>query len=144
MTMRDPPVVDAPTLQAYRETLYTVQASPPFVLQVGQHSAQLADLCRCTGADCAAYLTACNPWSEVLDDATNAQRQSALLQAVEVLGLQGIAGVGRHPSNGWPGEASCLVPGLSLAQAQALGRQWDQNAILWAGSDFVPQLILLR
>jgi len=36
------------------------------------------------------------------------------------------------------------VPGLARAAAQELGRQFQQNAIIWAGADAVPELILLR
>ena len=137
-------LIDPALRQAYRETWYTVHADPPFVLQVGQYSQPLADLCQRHDAHCAAYITACNPWSQPLDDATNTGRQAALMDSLSALGLPCIPGTGRHPRGDWPGEPSCLVPGLSLDDARALGLHWQQNAILWADADCVPHLILLR
>jgi hypothetical protein len=34
--------------------------------------------------------------------------------------------------------------GVTRRAAQALGRQFEQNAIVWAGAAAVPELILLR
>jgi hypothetical protein len=36
------------------------------------------------------------------------------------------------------------VLGLDLDTSCALGREFHQNAIVWAGEDAVPSLILLR
>jgi hypothetical protein len=36
------------------------------------------------------------------------------------------------------------VPGLTRTAAQQLGRQFEQNAIIWADADAIPELILLR
>ena len=44
----------------------------------------------------------------------------------------------------WPGEESVFVPGLDLERAKSLGVEFGQNAIVWAGPDAVPQLVLLR
>ncbi len=52
--------------------------------------------------------------------------------------------IGQHPSNSWAGEESFLVFGVSLEAAKALGRRFEQNAIVWSAADAVPQLILLR
>lgn len=41
-------------------------------------------------------------------------------------------------------EVELLVPDLSSDRAKLFGAEFGQNAILWAGSDAVPQLILLR
>ena len=53
-------------------------------------------------------------------------------------------GLGEHPTNGWPGEASYLIFGLTLEAAKMLGMRLEQNAIVWTGADTVPQLVLLR
>ena len=55
-----------------------------------------------------------------------------------------IDGIGCDPSGCWPGEASCLVLGLSIDIARALGTEFEQNAIVWCGADAVPELVLLR
>lgn len=95
-------------------------------------------------AESSAFSTACNPFSDACDDATNAQRQDALAQELTQLSLRFFDGIGQHPSNAWPGEPSFLVLGISLESARGLGERYEQNAIVWAGADAVPQLVLLR
>jgi hypothetical protein len=55
--------------------------------------------------------------------------------------LRAYPGVGQHPQNGWPGESSFLVMGLSLASAKILAAAFDQNALVWSGADATPRLI---
>jgi hypothetical protein len=94
--------------------------------------------------DCSAYITACNPFSQILDDKANVERHAALGREISQRRLTCIEGIGQHPSNQWPGEASYLIFGLTLEAAKALGTRLDQNAIVWSSTDAVPQLILLR
>lgn len=132
------------TIQAYLETHYEVFGDMPATLQVGQFNPTLAALHDARHVACSAFITACNPYSRNLDPQDNAARQEALARELDALGLAYLKGVGKHPSNGWPGEASFLVLGLTLDAAKALGEQHGQNAVVWCGADAVPQLILLR
>lgn len=111
---------------------------------MGQVSAELLSVHKRQNADCSAFLTACNPFSESADDAANAVRQTALSKEFSRRSLVVLPGVGQHPSNGWPGEDSFLVFGLTLEAAKALGTRLGQNGLVWNGADAVPQLILLR
>ena len=72
------------------------------------------------------------------------KRQEALLAELSRRKLVALRGIGQHPTNAWPGEPSFLVPGVTRRDAQALGRQFEQNAIVWSGRDALPELILLR
>jgi Protein of unknown function (DUF3293) len=54
--------------------------------------------------------------------------------------LNCIDGIGKHPSNNWPGEVSVLVLGLDLEAAKSLARHYEQHAFVWAAGDGVPQL----
>ncbi len=136
-------MLDAATLQAYRETHYRVQGEPGFVLRVGQHSPPLAQLYNAESVNCSAFITACNPASQRLSDATNASRQTQLEAELTALGLRWLPAVGEHPSNQWPAERSVLVLGLPLKEARRLARQYGQNALLWSAADAVPELVLL-
>jgi hypothetical protein len=136
--------IDPPTLQAYLETDYRVHGEPGFTLRVGRASAELLAAHKRRRTDCSAFLTACNPFSQPLDAAANAARQAALAKELSSRSLAFLPGVGQHPSNGWPGEDSFLVFGLTLEAAKALGTRLEQNGIIWSGADAVPQLILLR
>ncbi|AMV46907.1 DUF3293 domain-containing protein [Paraburkholderia caribensis] len=132
------------TIQAYLETHYHVHGFSPTLLKIGEGNATLAAIHRLNGVEASAFVTACNPFSEPLDDAANAERQKILAVELTQRGLTFIEGVGQHPSNDWAGEASFLVLGVSVEEAKELGARFGQNAIVWAGSDAVPKLVLLR
>lgn len=137
-------VIDPRTVQAYLETEYRVHGEPGFTLRVGQASADLLSAHERQKADCSAFLTACNPFSEPFDAATNTARQAALAQELTRSDLTFVPGIGQHPSNEWPDEDSFLVFGLTLEAAKVLGSKFEQNGFVWTGADAVPQLILLR
>jgi hypothetical protein len=116
----------------------------PVTLRVGVQCPELALLHRTWRAECSAFITACNPLGKIVDDAVNAQRQAALAQELTLQGWRAIPGIGQHPTGAWPGEPSFWVPGQTREAAQNLGTQFQQNAIIWAGGEAVPELILLR
>lgn len=132
------------TTDAYRETHYRVDAAPPFVLRIGEASARLRELHARWDVDASVFLTACNPESRSLDEAENTRRHEALREEIDRRGLRCLEGAGQHPSNGWPPERSFLVLGVDLDEAREWGARWQQNAVVWAGADAVPRLLLLR
>jgi hypothetical protein len=132
------------TLRAYEQTEYRVQGNVAAVLQVGVRSAPLAHLHQLHQCACSAFITACNPLGQLVDAAVNAQRQAALAAELSRQRYVAIAGIGRHPTGDWPPEPSYLVLGLTRSAAQQLGRRFEQNALVWADADAIPQLILLR
>ena len=137
-------IIDANTVHAYRETEYRVYGEQPFTMKVDDPCPELEVAHRRHRVDCSAYLTACNPYSQVLTDKSNAERHAALGRSIDLDQRTAIEGVGQHPSNQWPGEASYLIFGLTLEAAATLGTQLEQNAFIWSGADAVPKLILLR
>ncbi len=137
-------IIDAATVQAFRETEYRVHGDEPFTLKVGETCLALVAAHKRHRVDCSAYITALNPYSQILADEANAERHAALGREIGQRSLASIEGIGEHPSNQWPGEASYLIFGLTLEAAKTLGTRLDQNAIVWTGADAVPQLILLR
>ena len=136
--------IDPHTIQAYLETEYRVLGMSAVALKVGQTSTELLAAHKHHGVDCSAFLTACNPFSQVLDADANTARQQALANELTRDGFAFVEGVGQHPSNLWPGEESFLVFGLSLADAKTLGARLEQNGFIWSGADGTPQLILLK
>jgi len=129
---------------AYEETQYCVEGTPACVLRIGEVSPGLAALHARWSVTASTFVTACNPTSQSLDDAANAQRHADLREELQRLGLPFLEGAGRHPDNGWPAEPSFLVLGLEFDEARELGNRWQQNAVVWAGADAVPRLLLLR
>jgi hypothetical protein len=137
-------IIDAATVQAYRDTGYQAHGDEPFTLRVGETCPALAAAHKRHRVDCSTYITACNPFSNRVDDQTNAARHADLGRELSQRSLAFIEGIGQHPVDPWPGEASYLIFGLTLEAAKTLGTRLAQNAIVWTGTDAVPQLILLR
>jgi hypothetical protein len=128
-------------LQAFSETHYIVHHESPFMMHIGQHCPELKALMAEQNVLSAAFITAWNPFSQNLPAKENQDRQDELKANLKKRGLICIDGIGKHPSNNWPGEVSVLVLGLDLEAAKSLARQYDQHAFVWALGDCVPQLV---
>lgn len=128
---------------AYRAACYRLLAPPVLSVQIGVAHPALAARLRQAGADGAAWLTAVNPGSQRLDARANAARLAALDACLHAGGWTVWPALARDPSGAWPDEASRMVPGLPRAEAEALGRRFGQNALLWIDSDGRPELVWL-
>ena len=69
--MHERTAVDPTLITAYQSTLYRVLEGGDFVLRVGEPSPSLLALYRVHAVSCAAFITACNPLSQLLSDAEN-------------------------------------------------------------------------
>lgn len=134
--------IDPAILDAYRRCEYRMAAG--FVLWVGEYSFELANWQKRRGVDCACFICAVNPRSEPLPDAANEARHEHLRTRLSREGLYFEEGAGIDPHRLWPREPGFLVAGMDQAQARRFGLEFDQNAVLWAGANAVPQLLLLR
>ena len=133
-------------LQAYRDTDYWCagfDGQGPISLRIGVAQPALQVLYQLFRVNCAGFITACNPLSQSLSDAENTLRQQRLQSQLKQMGFACLPGEGRPLRPGWSPEPSWLVPGLSLPQACELGRRYQQHALVWAGSDGIPQLQVL-
>ena len=134
----------SPTLlRAYRETDYIVSGASGFTLRIGVASPALSALFERHELRCAAFITAFNPFSGIAPESENRRRQCELQDWLDRSAYFYMPGVGQHPSNSWSGEPSFLVLGIDRADAQALGKKFCQNAIVWCGSNAIPQLLFL-
>jgi hypothetical protein len=132
-------------VRAYLATDYRLgHTSQDIVLTIGQRSERLAALFAGSGVNCGAFLTAYNPQGNVQPEAANDEGHVELGGKLQALGMQIIEGSGREVGSDWPAEKSYFALGLSLEAAKAIGTHFDQDAIVWADSDAVAQLILLR
>lgn len=136
-------------LNAYLETDYKVFAPEgntherTFTMRVGQACEPLAQLFLKRGIQCAAFVTAYNPYSAAHEDLDNETRQASLLQTLDQHKVIYLSGEGRHPSGNWPAEPSVLALNLPLDACKRLGMRFHQNAVLWCGTDAIPHLVLL-
>lgn len=131
-------------IAAYTSTRYVTFAEPAFVLRIGEASADLRSLYRRRGIRSAAFLTAWNPYSRPTPLEQNEAAQTELRQRLAQEGLSLLEGEGRGADGDWPPEPSILALGCSKRLAKKLGHQFGQNAIVWAGANGVPRLILLH
>lgn len=132
----------SPTLiKAYKETEYFVHAEPAFTMRIGQPCPELSRLMAEQNANCAAFITAWNPFSQQLSPKENEQRQQELKAQLKTRGLSFIDGIGQHPSNEWPGEPSVLILNLNRESAKVLAAQYEQHAFVWADETAVPELV---
>jgi len=137
--------IPAETLRAYHTTDYRVLGvAAAFTLRIGEPSAELRDCHRAHNVDCSAFVTAWNPFGATRSPAENEAAQRRLRARLQLRGYRFVEGCGEDREQQWPAEASLLVLGITLDEACRLGREFEQNALLWAAEDAVPQLILLR
>ena len=137
-------LIDRDTIQEFKETEYHVFGDSPFTLRIDEPNSALAAACKKNCAESSAYITACNPNSKTLDDSENDERNNALRRVLIERNLAFLEGEGKHPSNEWPGEASFLILGIDLETAKDLSKRMQQDAFVWIGPDWLPQLILLK
>ena len=131
-------------LAAFHATHYRVDGpNGSFVLRIGVHSPELQDLHKSHGVASSAYLTAWNPLGAIAPPEVNARHQQALKRDLAELGVPVLSGEGKDPESGWA-EQSLLAVGLPREQATALGNRYEQLAIVFAGPDAIPELVLLR
>ena len=132
-------------VRAYLATDYRIgHTSQDIILTIGQRSERLAVLFAGNGVNCGAFLTSYNPRGTIQTDAANVLAHAQLAAKLQELGLQAIEGSGSEEGTEWPAEKSYFALGLALEPAKAIGTHFNQDAIVWVGSDAVPQLILLR
>jgi hypothetical protein len=133
--------IPAELLRAFADTHYIVHHEAPFVMHIGQPSPELKALMAQHNALSAAFITAWNPFSQNLSAKENQARHYKLKANLKTRGLICIDGIGKHPSNNWPGEGSVLVLGLDLEAAKSLAWHYEQHAFVWAADDGVPELV---
>jgi len=131
-------------IQAYRETHYRVEGVEPFTLKVDQVSSEVLKALAKRGLKSCAFVTAWNPYSIALKEEENTILERKLNLHLNAQGLNHTPGEGVHPSNGWSGERSSLVWGVSETNAREIAEEFQQNAFIWVGEDGIPELILMR
>ena len=137
--------IDTSKIDAYMQTDYCVgPAHAPFVLRIGVHSKELERLYQDTGQNCALFITAFNPFGAQQSDEANLAAHERLGAHLRALTKFVIEGEGVDPGRQWPAERSFLVIGIDRDTASLLGQRAHQDAVVWAGPDAVPELLLLR
>ncbi len=125
--------IDEQLKVAYRAAAYFVAASEgcqEFVIRCEERSAAVDRLLERHGLRDWAFVTACNPRSQILPAAENAGRMDRLRAAIRDLGHPCLPGSGEDSGGQWPAEPSLLVLGIAETDAIQLAAEYDQHAIL--------------
>lgn len=130
-------------IAAYEKAQYAVFGEPELLIRIGVPNRDLDELLAAEGAASAAYITAANPRGEARTPWQNEIANAALVQTQTEAGYACFEGEGRDPQGRWRPERSVLVVGISRADAQAVGRAFEQNAILFIERGRPPELVLL-
>jgi putative PIN family toxin of toxin-antitoxin system len=125
-------------IAAYEQADYVVHDA--FTLKIGKRSAALDALLEASGAASAAFVTAANPRGESKSEPDN---RAALAGLEAALAYPFHRGEGRDPAGCWPAEPSLLVIGIARGEAEALGRAYRQNAIVFIEKGGAPELVML-
>jgi Protein of unknown function (DUF3293) len=114
-----------------------------FSLRVGGRSAALDQLLTSHRTQTAVFITASNPYSRTTSERENAEANSRLQTDLIKVSIAVLDGYGQGDDGEWPAEQSFLAIGITRNDAEALGRRYKQNAMVWIGSSFVPELVML-
>lgn len=139
MTVLPPALVEA-----YRRTDYQVaDGSYAFTMRIDDPSDSLRTCHFAHGVDGSAFVTACNPRSVPASEAENEAAMARLASELEARGYFVLHGRGVDPTGDWPAEESFLVLGITEPDAVALARRFDQHALVFAGEDATPRLVIV-
>jgi hypothetical protein len=138
------PPITPELIAAYEQALYVVFGKPELVLRIGEHNPDLDELLEAEGAATAAYVTAANPRGAARSAWQNEIANAALVELQTKAGRRCFEGEGRDPEKRWTPERSALVIGISRTDAQALGRAFEQIAIVFVEKGRAPELVVLE
>ena len=133
-----PPV----TISAYTNTEFNVYSHPALQQIVGKQNINLPIYDDTLAG--VAFISAFNPYGQVLSDEQNQKLHESLCSSVQEQGYLFKEGEGADPTGEWKPEKSIYIEEISLTNAIQLGKNHHQNAIVWAGADQIPRLVLLR
>ncbi len=134
-------MIDPSLILSYREAEYQV-FNPALVLKIGELNPALDRLLLEYGNEDWAFITASNPYSNILPDGVNGARFALLKEAVKSwLYFEG-AGVGTDPL--WKPEHSLLILGINEMDAIEIGKSFEQNAIVVGRIYSPPELVIIQ
>lgn len=132
-------------ISAYRAARYRAfLPEKECVLRIDRFSAELKALMEQYECSSATLITACNPYSRVVDATTNHAAQTRLFTRLKMLSDIIFPTSAEDPLGEWPNEKGWLVLGVEAQQSCQLGIEFQQNAIVLMCADAIPRLRLLQ
>jgi hypothetical protein len=128
-------------IKAYTETSFHV-LELEIVIKIGEKSPELDDILKNQGATDWAFITAHNPYSNLLPDAENLERHKRLKMILDG-NYHTVNGIGIDKERKWIPEQSLLVYGIDREKACEIGRLFEQNAIVVGKLNEPAELVVL-
>jgi hypothetical protein len=125
--------------EAYKSTNFNV-TEPNITIKVDHVNPMLDELLLKHNAICYAYITAENPYGKSYTKEQNELRHQQLLDATSHFVVYEGEGAGEDTT--WPPERSLLILNISKEEAIALGKQFEQNAIVLGNIHGAPELVI--
>lgn len=130
---------------AYLHTTYRVLAADETIdIRIGAVNPVLDSLLQMRQVQTWAFVTASNPRSRKLSIESNAERNDAMKKSLREAGWRYLAALGVPDRQDWRPEHSVLIPGIGRDEAVALGRRWEQNAIVFGKTGESPELVWIE
>ena len=135
--------LDPALRSAYERAVYCVFASPGVEFRIGQPSDILDAMMAMAHVRSAAFVSSATARGAASPE--NEKRLAEFLLRAQTAGLNYriYQGEGRDPEGKWSAEPSVLIMGIPRAEAEALGRKLEQNAIVWIDKGRAPELVVL-
>ncbi|MEM7130768.1 MAG: DUF3293 domain-containing protein [Chloroflexota bacterium] len=129
-------------IEAYYATEYRVQLPTGTIgFRADEPTSGLNEFAASRGATSWAFITAYNPYSQLLPLQENENRQNLLKDVLSMSGYEFYAGEGVGDSTEWPPEPSLFILGLSCQKAMALGMVFEQNALIFCEATGKPEIL---
>jgi len=132
---------------AYERAEYVVYASPGVQFRIGEPSDVIEAMMAMNRVRTAAFVSSAT--NRGVASAENERRLADFLLKNQLDGphvtvkYRVYQGEGRDPQGAWKAEPSVLIMGIARAEAEALGRRLEQNAIVFIERGGAPELVVL-
>jgi hypothetical protein len=128
-------------IEAYKNTKYIV-FEPTLIIEIGKLNQEIDDIIINHNSNEWAFITAYNPYSRVLTEEENKVLHNKLKELTEKYVTFEGHGVGQDPT--WKPELSLFIIGISKGDASKIGKEFEQNAIVYGEVNNPPELLILN
>jgi hypothetical protein len=126
---------------AYEQAIYEVYYGQATIqIKIGESCPVLDSLIAEGDRSSWALITAFNPYSQLLSELENQQRHQRLTQQLTELQLPLFPAVGKDQAGVWIPEPGLLILGIERVEAIAIGRKFEQNAIVYGELNQLAEL----
>ena len=135
--------IDQHVVQAYLNTTYSTQ-NPELAIKIGEFNHALNVFLFDNNSFTWAFISASNPFSSMLSEKENSQRHESLTQKAKSKKWRFCEGFGIPSDESWKAEKSLLILDISKKEAIGLGKEYDQNAIVFGRLNQTPELVFCK